>query len=279
MKKNKISQSITDRTDISVDLYLKDISHCPTLSIEEEDNVIKLAKNGSKKAKELLIKSNLRFVVSIAKQYQYNGLPLADLIQEGNIGLLTALDKFDGSLGFRFISYAVWWIRQSIIKALSDYSRTIKAPVSQVLIINKLNKLVDKAEQEENRSVSIDELATKLNIKERRIAHAYAAYSKSINIESDNDFGSVIDTMPDGMFKQADDSMTDAEVKRYVNSALNRLTKKERDIIKRSFGINCYPMTVSQIAHKYNVSIERIRQVKKNTLRKLKRILRKTVEG
>lgn len=195
------------------------------------------------------------------------------------MGLLTALDKFDDSLGFRFISYAVWWIRQSIIKALSDYSRTIKAPVSQVLIINKLNKLVDKAEQEENRSVSIDELAAKLNIKERKIAHAYAAYSKSINIESDNDFGSVIDTMPDGMFKQADDSMTEAEVKRYVNSALNRLTKKERDIIKRSFGINCYPMTVSQIAYKYNVSIERIRQVKKNTLRKLKRILRKTVEG
>ena len=281
MKNNSITQNITERSDIATSLFFKDISHYSCLSIEEENNLIKEIKQGNKEAESKLIKCNLRFVVSIAKQYQHKGLPLMDLVQEGSIGMLNSLHNYDETRGFKFISYAVWWIRQAIIKALTDNSRTVKAPVNQILTINKINKIVEKIEQKENREANISELSDEMDINENKINLAYASFSNAISIETpvkDEDNNCLLDIIPSNMFETGEEIITKKERINAVHNALNKLKPREKDIIVKCFGIGTTKKSINRIADEYNISVERIGQIRKNSLKKLKRLLSKTIK-
>lgn len=280
MKNNPITQTITDRSDIATGLFLKDISHYPCLSIEEENNLIKKIKQGNEEAKNRLIESNLRFVVSIAKQYQHKGLPLMDLVQEGSIGMLNSIHNYDETKGFKFISYAVWWIRQAIIKALTDKSRTVKTSTNQILTINKINKVMEKIEQKENRKADISELSDEMDIDENKINLAYTSFSKAISIETsvnDEENGCLLDTIPSNMFKTGEEIMLKKEKIDAIHAALDKLKPREKEIIAKCFGIGVAKKSIKRIADEYNISIERVGQIRKNAFRKLRKQLNKII--
>ena len=209
MKSFKITPSITDRQDASLGLYFRDVSKLPMISPEEEIELTKKIKNGDERAAEKLIKANLRFVISVAKQYQGKGLPLVDLIQEGNCGLIEASKKFDETRGFRFISYAVWWIRQSIMKAISDQCRTIRVPMSQVVCISKINKASERFEQKHGRKPSPEELEQDTNIEVSKINSTLAYNNKAMSLDSpfsDDDVSCLLDVIPNDNAILADTS-------------------------------------------------------------------------
>ena len=278
MKNIVIKQSITNRDRDSVNLYLKDISHIKILSAEEEKEIALKAKAGDKRARDKLIAANTRFVVSVAKQYQGQGLDLEDLISEGNAGLIRAADKFDPDRGWKFISYAVWWIRQSIMQALSDKSRTIRLPLSQVALYNKIRKATAEFMSKNEREPSLSELEEATGIPEAKILTIINSSSKMISVDSplkDEEHGTFIDIIPNQNIQRTDHDTIKESKEREMQEILKDLGPRNHDIIRMYFGIGCTPLTLEQIADRFGVHSERIRQLKEESLNIIKDKVRK----
>ncbi len=274
MRQLKISKSITNRESASLDKYLQEIGHEELLTTDQEVELAQRIRKGDKRALERLTKANLRFVVSVAKQYQNQGLSLPDLINEGNVGLIKAAEKFDETRGFKFISYAVWWIRQSILQAIAEQSRLVRLPLNQVGSVNKITRELNKFEQEHERKPSVDEIAERVDLPEDKIADAMKANSRHVSMDApiaDGEDSSMID------FLAGDSSNTDRELaieslKAEVSRILKLLTDKEQKVLRAFFGIDGSPeMTLDEIGEKYNLTRERVRQIKEKALRRLRR--------
>ena len=272
MKQLKIMRSITDRSDTALNSYLKDINKIPLLTREEEHNIAIKAHKGDLKAKEKLVTSNLRFVVSCAKQYQGQGIDLIDLISEGNAALWECVDKYDPTKGFKFISYAVWWIRQAIMHTLNEHSRMLRLPRNQILQLHQLNKTAKKFEQQNDRLPSSEELASIVDIDESKIDKLYNSDSKvtsyDIQLGEDGE-GSLIDIIPNKNADNADANLDLESLSSQITEILDLLTDREHDIIKMYFGINCQQLTLYEIANKFGLTHERARQIKNMALNKL----------
>lgn len=273
MRQLKISKSITNRESASLDKYLQEIGHEELLTTDQEVELAQRIRKGDKRALERLTKANLRFVVSVAKQYQNQGLSLPDLINEGNVGLIKAAEKFDETRGFKFISYAVWWIRQSILQAIAEQSRLVRLPLNQVGSVNKITRELNKFEQEHERKPSVDEIAERVDLPEDKIADAMKANSRHVSMDApiaDGEDSSMID------FLAGDSSNTDKELaieslKAEVSRILKLLTDKEQKVVRAFFGIDGSPeMTLDEIGEKYNLTRERVRQIKEKALRRLR---------
>lgn len=273
MRQLKISKSITNRESASLEKYLQEIGHEDLLTTEEEVELAQKIREGDKRALERLTKANLRFVVSVAKQYQNQGLSLPDLINEGNVGLIKAAEKFDETRGFKFISYAVWWIRQSILQAIAEQSRLVRLPLNQVGSVNKIARELSRFEQEHERKPSVDEIAERVDLPEDKIADAMKANSRHVSMDApiaDGEDSSMID------FLSGDSSNTDRELaieslKAEVSRILKLLTDKEQKVLRAFFGIDGSPeMTLDEIGEKYNLTRERVRQIKEKALRRLR---------
>ena len=274
MRQLKISKSITNRESASLDKYLQEIGHEELLTTDQEVELAQRIRKGDKRALEKLTKANLRFVVSVAKQYQNQGLSLPDLINEGNVGLIKAAEKFDETRGFKFISYAVWWIRQSILQAIAEQSRLVRLPLNQVGSVNKIARELSRFEQEHERKPSVDEIAERVDLPEDKIADAMKANSRHVSMDApiaDGEDSSMID------FLSGDSSNTDRELaieslKAEVSRILKLLTDKEQKVLRAFFGIDGSPeMTLDEIGEKYNLTRERVRQIKEKALRRLRR--------
>ena len=273
MRQLKISKSITNRESASLDKYLQEIGHEELLTTDQEVELAQRIRKGDKRALERLTKANLRFVVSVAKQYQNQGLSLPDLINEGNVGLIKAAEKFDETRCFKFISYAVWWIRQSILQAIAEQSRLVRLPLNQVGSVNKITRELNKFEQEHERKPSVDEIAERVDLPEDKIADAMKANSRHVSMDApiaDGEDSSMID------FLAGDSSNTDRELaieslKAEVSRILKLLTDKEQKVLRAFFGIDGSPeMTLDEIGEKYNLTRERVRQIKEKALRRLR---------
>lgn len=272
MKQLKIMRSITDRSDTALNSYLKDINKIPLLTREEEQKIAIKAHNGDLKAKEKLVTSNLRFVVSCAKQYQGQGIDLIDLISEGNAALWECVDKYDPTKGFKFISYAVWWIRQAIMHILNEHSRMVRLPRNQILQLHQLNKTAKKFEQQNDRLPSSEELSSIVDIDESKIDKLYNSDAKvtsyDIQLGEDGE-GSLIDIIPNKNADNADANLDLESLSSQITEILELLTDREHDIIKMYFGINCQQLTLYEIANKFGLTHERARQIKNMALNKL----------
>lgn len=273
MKSFKISKSITNRDDISLNLYLKEISRQPLIPPEEEIRLAKLIKTGDKTALNKLVKANLRFVVSVAKQYQNQGISLIDLINEGNIGLIKAAEKFDETRGFKFISYAVWWIRQSILQALADQSRTVRLPLNQVSALNKINKTISKFEQVNERKPSLEELEAETGIPAEKISEILSASTNCVSVDTpfkDEEEGCLLDIIPNENSPRADDSLIKESVSQEIAIILDRLTIREQAVIRMFFGLGVKEMSLEDIGKKFGLTSERARQIKEKVLKDLR---------
>lgn len=275
MRQLKITKSITNRESASLDKYLQEIGHEELISVEEEAELSRRIKNGDKKALEKLTKANLRFVVSVAKQYQNQGLSLSDLINEGNLGLIKAAEKFDETRGFKFISYAVWWIRQSILQAIAEQSRIVRLPLNQIGSVNKINRVLNKFEQENERHPSIDEIADKVDIPEEKIIDAMQMSKRQISVDApltDGDSTSFIDILPlpNNLSTNTDNNLVLQSLRDEISCALNALNERERNVIEAYFGINQPECTLEEIGHKYGLTRERVRQIREKAIRKLR---------
>ena len=271
MKNIKITQSITNRQDASLGMFFKDISKIPLLDIEEEIELSKRIQNGDTSAINKLVEGNLRFVVSVAKQYQNKGLPLVDLIQEGVSGALEAAAKWDHTRGFKFISYAVWWIRQAIVHAISDQCRTVRVPMNQIVNMNKINKVIDKFEQEHSRKPFAEEIENEVNIRAYKINQTLSSVNRSISIDSpfnDENDDCLLDIIPNS--DESDDDILQDEKSNKLNEILNNLSYRERDVIRMSFGINMEVMQNEEIASRFGIGTERVRQIQKEAIDKLR---------
>ena len=273
MRQLKITKSITNRESQSLDKYLQEIGHEELISVDEEVALAQKIRNGDKKALEKLTKANLRFVVSVAKQYQNQGLSLPDLINEGNLGLIKAAKKFDETRGFKFISYAVWWIRQSILQALAEQSRLVRLPLNQVGSVNKVSRAFNKFEQENERRPSIEEIAAEIDLPQDKIAEAIKVGNRQISVDapfSDSDDNSLLDILPNTSIPNADKGLDIESLKEEVNRALSTLNERERDILKDFFGLNGTELTLEEIGQKYGLTRERVRQIKEKAIRRLR---------
>ena len=272
MKQLKIMRSITDRSDTALNSYLKDINKIPLLTREEEQKIAIKAHNGDLKAKEKLVTSNLRFVVSCAKQYQGQGIDLIDLISEGNAALWECVDKYDPTKGFKFISYAVWWIRQAIMHILNEHSRMVRLPRNQILQLHQLNKTAKKFEQQNDRLPSSEELSSIVNLDESKIDKLYNSDAKvtsyDIQLGEDGE-SSLIDIIPNKNADNADANLDLESLSSQITEILELLTDREHDIVKMYFGINCQQLTLYEIANKFGLTHERARQIKNMALSKL----------
>ena len=273
MRQLKITKSITNRESQSLDKYLQEIGHEELISVDEEVELAQKIRNGDKKAVEKLTKASLRFVVSVAKQYQNQGLSLPDLINEGNLGLIKAAKKFDETRGFKFISYAVWWIRQSILQALAEQSRLVRLPLNQVGSVNKVSRAFNKFEQENERRPSIEEIAAEIDLPQDKIAEAIKVGNRQISVDapfSDSDDNSLLDILPNTSIPNADKGLDIESLKEEVNRALSTLNERERDILKDFFGLNGTELTLEEIGQKYGLTRERVRQIKEKAIRRLR---------
>ena len=273
MRQLKITKSITNRENDSLDKYLQEIGRVEMVSIEEEIELAQRIKKGDRKALEKLTKANLRFVVSVAKQYQNQGLSLPDLINEGNMGLIKAAEKFDETRGFKFISYAVWWIRQSILQALAEQSRIVRLPLNQVGSLNKIGKALQRFEQENERRPSPMELAEQLDVPVEKIADTMKVSGRHVSVDApfvDGEDNSLLDVLPNEDSPMADSSLNQESLSKEVNRALEQLNPRERDILKMFFGIGCQEMTLEEIGAKFVLTRERVRQIKEKAIRRLK---------
>ncbi|MBO7312131.1 MAG: RNA polymerase sigma factor RpoD/SigA [Alistipes sp.] len=273
MRQLKITKSITNRESASLDKYLQEIGKEELISVEEEVELAQRIKKGDKEALEKLTKANLRFVVSVAKQYQNQGLSLPDLINEGNLGLIKAAEKFDETRGFKFISYAVWWIRQSILQALAEQSRIVRLPLNQVGSLNKINKAFARFEQEHERTPSADELANELEIPKEKVTDTLRVAGRHISVDApfaDGEDNSLLDVLVNTDSPNADRGLISESLATEVERALEILTERERDIIRYFFGIGCSEMTLEEIGEKFDLTRERVRQIKEKAIRKLR---------
>ncbi|MBR4844682.1 MAG: RNA polymerase sigma factor RpoD/SigA [Alistipes sp.] len=273
MRQLKITKSITNRESASLDKYLQEIGKEELISVEEEVELAQRIRKGDKEALEKLTKANLRFVVSVAKQYQNQGLSLPDLINEGNLGLIKAAEKFDETRGFKFISYAVWWIRQSILQALAEQSRIVRLPLNQVGSLNKINKAFARFEQEHERTPSADELANELEIPREKVTDTLRVAGRHISVDApfaDGEDNSLLDVLVNSDSPNADRGLINESLAKEVERALEILTDRERDIIRYFFGIGCSEMTLEEIGEKFDLTRERVRQIKEKAIRKLR---------
>ena len=272
MRQLKITKSITNRESASLDKYLQEIGREEPITVEEEVELAGRIRNGDRVALEKLTRSNLRFVVSVAKQYQNQGLSLSDLINEGNLGLIKAAEKFDETRGFKFISYAVWWIRQSILQALAEQSRIVRLPLNQVGSLNKINKAYQRFEQEYERKPSAEELAEELDMPVDKIAETLKMSGRHVSVDApfvEGEDNSLIDVMVNEDSPNADRGLINESLSTEINRALQTLTPREADILRKFFGIGTPEKTLEEIGDELHLTRERVRQIKEKAIRKL----------
>lgn len=274
MRQLKISKQITNRESQSLDKYLQEIGKVDLLTADEEVVLAKRIKEGDQLALEKLTKANLRFVVSVAKQYQNQGLSLGDLINEGNLGLIKAAQRFDETRGFKFISYAVWWIRQSILQALAEQSRIVRLPLNRVGSLNKISKTFSELEQKFEREPSPEELAEVLEVTASEVVDTMKISGRHVSMDApfvQGEENSLLDVLEnDGDDKPDDGLMTDS-LRKEVQRALSTLTQREADVITLYFGLNGeHAMTLEEIGEKFNLTRERVRQIKEKAIRRLR---------
>ena len=273
MRQLKITKSITNRESESLEKYLQEIGKEDMISVEEEVELAQRIKKGDRKALERLTKANLRFVVSVAKQYQNQGLSLPDLINEGNLGLIKAAEKFDETRGFKFISYAVWWIRQSILQAIAEQSRIVRLPLNQVSSVNKINRMLNKFEQENERHPSVEEISEETNLPEDKVDEAMTANTRHVSMDapfSEGDDGSLLDVLVNDSSPMADRQLVIESLQAEIKQALRMLNERERNIITDFFGIDRPELTLEEIGVKYGLTRERVRQIKEKAIRRLR---------
>ncbi|MDR1055302.1 MAG: RNA polymerase sigma factor RpoD/SigA [Prevotellaceae bacterium] len=273
MRQLKITKSITNRESASLDKYLQEIGREELIAVEEEVELAQRIKKGDQKALEKLTRANLRFVVSVAKQYQNQGLSLPDLINEGNLGLIKAAEKFDETRGFKFISYAVWWIRQSILQALAEQSRIVRLPLNQVGSLNKINKALAKFEQENERAPSPEELSDILELPKEKVADTLRVSGRHVSVDApfvDGEDNSLLDVLVNNDSPNADRGLINESLAREIDRALATLTERERDIVRYFFGIGNQEMTLEEIGEKFGLTRERVRQIKEKAIRRLR---------
>ena len=274
MRQLKISKSITNRESASLDRYLQEIGREELISIDQEVELAQAIKRGDRRALDKMTRANLRFVVSVAKQYQNQGLSLPDLINEGNLGLIKAAEKFDETRGFKFISYAVWWIRQAILQALAEQARIVRLPLNQVGTLNKISKALAKFEQENERRPSAEELAKELNLPEDKITETLKVAGRHISVDApfvEGEENSLLDVLTSDDTPSTDSVLLDESLSSEINQVLTNLTEREAEIVKCFFGICGYPeMTLDEIGMKYDLTRERVRQIKEKAIRKLR---------
>ena len=273
MRQLKISKSITNRESASLDKYLQEIGHEELLSVDEEVELAQKIRKGDRRALERLARANLRFVVSVAKQYQNQGLSLPDLINEGNVGLIKAAEKFDETRGFKFISYAVWWIRQSILQAIAEQSRIVRLPLNQVGSVNKINRELNKFEQEHERRPSVDEIADRIDLPEDKIEEAMKANNRHVSMDApfvDGEDNSLLDVLADNDMPMADKTLVQESLRKEIDRAIELLNDREQKVVRAFFGIGTPEMTLEEIGDKYNLTRERVRQIKEKAIRRLR---------
>ena len=275
MRQLKITKSITNRESQSLEKYLQEIGKVDLLTPEEEVDLAKRIKQGDQAALEKLTKANLRFVVSVAKQYQNQGLSLSDLINEGNLGLIKAAQRFDETRGFKFISYAVWWIRQSILQALAEQSRIVRLPLNKVGSLNKINKAFSELEQEYEREPSADELADTLEIATEEVETTLGVAARHVSMDApfvEGEDNSLLDVLENSSTPSTDSKLDYREsLRREIERSLSTLTTRQCDVIKLYFGIGVeHPMSLEDIGEKFGLTRERVRQIKEKAINKLR---------
>ena len=273
MRQLKITKSITSRDSTALEKYLQEISREERVSPEEEAELARRIRAGDRKALEKLTRANLRFVVSVAKQYQNQGLSLSDLINEGNLGLIKAAEKFDETRGFKFISYAVWWIRQSILQAIAEQSRIVRLPLNQVGSVNKINKVLSKFEQENERRPSADEIAEQVGMPEEKVTDVMKVSGRHISVDApfvEGEDNGLLDVLPNEDSPMADNTLVKESLRKEVERVLLTLNERERNVLEAFFGINQAEMTLEEIGTKYGLTRERVRQIKEKAIRRLR---------
>ncbi|WP_317900194.1 sigma-70 family RNA polymerase sigma factor [Aurantibacillus circumpalustris] len=274
MRQLKITKSITNRESASLDKYLQEIGREELITAEEEVILAKKIKDGDQNALEKLTRANLRFVVSVAKQYQNQGLSLPDLINEGNLGLIKAARRFDETRGFKFISYAVWWIRQSILQALAEQSRIVRLPLNQVGSLNKINKAYSKLEQQFEREPSAEELAEILDLPIDKVSDTMKVSGRHVSMDApfaNGEESSLLDVLVNLDSPKADTGLMNESLSKEIDRALSTLTERERDVVKLFFGIGLnHGLTLEEIGDKFDLTRERVRQIKEKAIRRLR---------
>ena len=273
MRQLKITKSITNRESEALEKYLSEIGKEELLSADEEVELAQRIRKGDKKALERLTKANLRFVVSVAKQYQNQGLSLPDLINEGNVGLIKAAEKYDETRGFKFISYAVWWIRQSILQAIAEQSRIVRLPLNQLGSMNKINRMLSKFEQENERRPSVDEISEVIDIPEEKVDEAINVSGRQVSVDApfvDGEDNSLLDVLVNSDAPMADSKLVAESLQSEIKDALKILTMRERNIITAFYGIGQPEMTLEEIGTKFGLTRERVRQIKEKAIRRLR---------
>jgi len=276
MRQLKITKQVTNRETISLDKYLHDISKVGLVTAEEEAELAKKIRDGDRLALEKLTKANLRFVVSVAKQYQNQGLTLSDLINEGNIGLIKAAQRFDETRGFKFISYAVWWIRQSIMQAIAEQARIVRLPLNKIGNISKVNRTFSELEQLYEREPSADEVADILQITSKEVNESLKIAGKHMSMDAplskDEESNSMIDVMEDSEITlNPDNDLMNESLRNEIERSLSTLSYREAEVLRLYYGINCKsPLTLEEIGEKFELTRERVRQIKEKALRRLK---------
>lgn len=273
MRQLKISKSITNRESASLEKYLQEIGHQDLLTADEEVELAQQIRKGDRKALERLTKANLRFVVSVAKQYQNKGLSLPDLINEGNLGLIKAAERYDETRGFKFISYAVWWIRQSILQAIAEQSRIVRLPLNQVGSVNRIARELNKFEQENERKPSVEEMADRIDLPEEKIAEAMKINTHHVSMDApfaEGEDNSLLDFLPNTDSPSTDNVLDQESLRTEIGRVLDVLNDREQKVIKAFFGIGMQEMTLEEIGGKYNLTRERVRQIKEKAIRRLR---------
>jgi len=274
MRQLKISKQITNRESQSLDKYLQEIGKVDLLTPDEEVELAKRIREGDQLALEKLTKANLRFVVSVAKQYQNQGLSLGDLINEGNLGLIKAAQRFDETRGFKFISYAVWWIRQSILQALAEQSRIVRLPLNRVGSLNKISKTFSELEQKYEREPSPEELAEVLEVSTAEVVDTLKISGRHVSMDApfvQGEENSLLDVLENESEASPDSELMNDSLRREVQRALSTLTQREADVITLYFGLNGeHSMTLEEIGEKFNLTRERVRQIKEKAIRRLR---------
>ncbi|MCG1036094.1 MULTISPECIES: RNA polymerase sigma factor RpoD/SigA [unclassified Polaribacter] len=281
MRQLKITKQVTNRETASLDKYLQEIGKVDLITADEEVELAQLIKAGDQRALEKLTKANLRFVVSVAKQYQNQGLTLPDLINEGNLGLIKAAKRFDETRGFKFISYAVWWIRQSILQALAEQSRIVRLPLNKIGSINKINKMYAFLEQENERPPSPEEIAKKLDMTVNDVKESMKNSGRHVSMDApliEGENSNLYDVLNSGESPNPDRVLLHESLRIEINRALETLTPREADVVKLYFGLGEHqPMTLEEIGETFDLTRERVRQIKEKAIRRLKHTSRSKI--
>lgn len=274
MKQLKIVKQITNRESQSLEKYFQEISKVDMITADEEAELARRIRGGDKAALEKLTKANLRFVVSVAKQYQNGSMTLGDLINEGNVGLIKAAEKFDETRGFKFISYAVWWIRQSIMQALAEHSRIVRLPMNRVSSLNKISRTFSELEQKFQRDPMADELAEVLEITEQEVENNMKISNKKVSMDApfiNGEGNSLLDVMEDEQIDSTDSSLMHDSLRKEVQMALSTLSSRESEVISSYYGLNdSQPLTLEEIGDRYGLTRERVRQIKEKATKRLR---------